>query len=167
MSKTCINCKKIFMKPEKYFGKDKKRKDGLNVYCKECTRNMQQYYTARTYKQKDIKKCEHCDKEFATAYKHKKFCCKKCRLKKRLENNYDKIMTRRNFLKRFNRKKEIVINSKKHWASEEIGILLEMRDKGYSYKEIGAKLGRSSCGCEWKYNDTFKKIQRGENCERY
>lgn len=58
MSKTCPNCKKIYMKEKNHFNIDKTRKDGLSFYCKYCNRNIVAYYEEKR-KAPKIKKYVH------------------------------------------------------------------------------------------------------------
>ena len=41
MSKVCSKCKEEFLATEEYFSKDRKTKDGLQTYCKNCNKEYQ------------------------------------------------------------------------------------------------------------------------------
>jgi len=154
MSKTCPNCKKIYMKEKKHFNVDKTRKDGLSFYCKYCNRNIVAYYEEKRKAPKIKKICAYskCNNTFETRMERKRFCCNSCNSKDYQERKgLENTRFRQNFLKKLNRRKELKPNTRKPWSFDEIAILFDMRKEDKKFKEIGKILGRSSEACLNKY----------------
>lgn len=154
MAKTCKKCGNTHIKVEKYFYKDKTRKDGFQPYCIKCAKEMTAYYEEKGKPPKDKRVCDwkDCNNTFETRDKKKRFCCNSCNRKdyqyrKGLEN----VRFRQNFLKKLNRKKEVKTNGRKKWTFGEIEILMDMRKENKSFKEIAKILLRSSDACMNKY----------------
>lgn len=162
MAKTCLNCGVTHMKPEKYFGVDKKRKDGLNIYCKECNREFYKFYSERFKKPKEERKCRYskCNIVFSTSKLNKEYCCPTHRKYASMERvGLEKTKEHSNFMRRFRRKKEKAENSRKHWTFEDIEILMDSKKEGISYKEIALRLNRKVEAVQNKFYSILK--QRG------
>ena len=59
MAKTCKRCGTTHIKAEKYFYKDRTRKDGLQPYCIECAKKVTAYYEEKGKPPKDKRTCEY------------------------------------------------------------------------------------------------------------
>lgn len=160
MAKTCKRCGITHIKAEKYFYKDRTRKDGLQPYCIECAKKETVYYEEKGKPPKTKKICEwkDCNNIFETRMEKKKFCCNNCNSKAyQFKKGLEVVRFRQNFLKKLNRKKEQRPNSRKLWSFEDIEILMDKRKEGIKFKDIGKILGRSSESCLNKYFITMKK----------
>ena len=160
MAKTCKRCGETHIKAEKYFYKDRTRKDGLQPCCIECAKKATAYYEEKGKPPKEKRTCEYskCNNTFKTRKPNKKFCCNSCNSKAYQERKgLEDVRFRQNFLKKLNRKKEERPNSHKLWSFEDIEILMDKRKEGIKFKDIGKILGRSSESCLNKYFVTTKK----------
>lgn len=153
--KQCPRCKKTYMKAEKHFHKSKRNKDGLSSVCKQCKKDEHIYY--HTFKKiEESKTCLYCKKDFVTTRSFQKYCNPKCGEKDRIENKYGKEMfyARKLFKKRFDNKKqrENAKNVRKTWTNKEVEMLKKLHFDGFSFREIGEKIGRTQVGCykKWK-----------------
>lgn len=154
MAKTCLNCGVTHMKPEKYFGVDKKRKDGLNVYCKECNKEFYKFYWDKHRKPQNEVKCGYskCNVVFLTSKPNKEYCCETHRKYASNERiGLEKVKEHSNFMRRLRRNKETASNSRKHWTFEDIEILMDSKRDGISYKEISILLNRKVEAVQNKY----------------
>lgn len=83
--KLCTKCKKL--KPKKAFGKDKKQKDGLHIYCKECVNKNH-----RKWRKDNPRKVKEQDRRQRLARSEQRKQCsvrwRKNNLKKVLRYNY-------------------------------------------------------------------------------
>lgn len=158
MAKTCPECGITHIVEHKYFHKDKSRKDGLKPYCKVCANKHYSYYASLKTNPIETKFCEHCNKEFKTNIKKKRFCCGSCNSKAYQQRiGIEKARFRQNFLKRLSRKKEVKPNRYKLWSFEDIEILMDSRREGIMFKDIGLKIGRSVESCIKKHTDILKE----------
>jgi len=92
MSKLCKKCNTL--KPVEYFSKNKRSKDGLDLYCKECNNirssinSKKEQHIADWLTYKKLKKCSHCGKYLSFNLFHKKINgtngvgteCKNCKI---------------------------------------------------------------------------------------
>lgn len=116
MAKTCANCGQTHIKADKYFYKDKSRKDGLAVYCIACVKEFTAFYEERGKPPKTLKTCEYskCNNTFETRMERKKFCCGSCNSKAYQERKgLEDVRFRQNFLKKLRRKKREYTKEKK------------------------------------------------------
>lgn len=158
MAKTCVECGTTHIVEQKYFHKDKSRKDGLKPYCKVCANKHYSYYASLKTNPIETKFCEHCNKEFKTNIKKKRFCCGSCNSKAYQQRiGIEKARFRQNFLKKLNRKKEPKANTNKIWTFKDIEILMDSRKENIKFKEIGKILGRSSEACVHKHRSVLRK----------
>lgn len=163
MAKTCTNCKETHMKVEKYFYKDKSRKDGFQPYCMKCSREITAYYEEKGKPAKEKRTCQFskCNNTFETRVEKKQYCCISCRTKAYQERTgVEKVRFRQNFLKKLKRSKEINPNKNKPWTFDEDTILLDMRVEKKKYREIGEVLKRSSDACSLRHLLLKKKAKR-------
>lgn len=161
MSKACIVCKKLYMVEDKFFHKDKNRKDGLKSICKECVKAERRYFyeldilKKPTYKKTCMNK--NCNNVFTTTNKVKIYCCLQCARSKRKDREYkDKA----NFIKRFSMSREIALNNNKKWSKKDINYLMRKRKLNVPYKKIALKLNRKVKSCIEKYTRMVIEIEK-------
>lgn len=155
MAKTCPRCKTMYINEKKHFHKNKLNKDGLSSICKKCKREETLFY--RKAKEVVIEKvCEfkECNNIIKTTNNLRKYCCNYCRDRaNKFKNGKDAFRNKVNFINRFKSHKEKATakNYCKRWSDEEIKTLLNLRENGFSYREIGLQLGRQTASCSKKY----------------
>lgn len=158
--KTCTLCNKNFnvIKIEdfsKYFFRDKKGKYKHNARCKDCCR-LEKQKLFKKYPEKMNPKwvskahnkfCIVCGSEFL-AREDKQICCSdECRtiknkVRRKMESHRYALNQK---IKREKEIKEAKIRHKHYSDNEKIKII-EMLNKGYTYKHIAKKIGRTSIG---------------------
>lgn len=148
--KLCQMCKET--KELSLFSKNKSRKDGVQCYCKSCNAEVDKYYKEHKKKEKRKATCknENCNNIFETRIDAKLFCCTSCSVSyyNNINNSNREYRFKYEFTRKFNLKKEPKPNNWKRWTEKEDKQLIKLRDKGFIYKDIGLKLGRSSESCK-------------------
>ena len=157
MSKKCTNCNETYLKPEKHFNKDKSRKDGLSFYCRNCNREITQWYEDKKKKPLITVTCGYskCNNTFQTRHYHKKYCCSSHASLHYQEDKIGKdvIRFRAAFRRKLKRRIEDKPNTNKTWTEKEKNILIKLKEKGIAYKEIAERLGRGRDACSKKFHE--------------
>lgn len=146
--KLCPNCNEI-----KEFAINRKRKDGLQCYCKDCSNEMNKFYLDK--KKPTLKKVCQCGTNFETKSTIKTFCTKSCKIKyfNKLNNSNANYRFKYDFKKKLEAKKEPKPNNFKKWTKYEELTLLEHRASKMKWKQIALELGRSSQSCKTRIRD--------------
>lgn len=76
--------------------------------------------------------CMQCGTKFFRKNSKNQFCSEECK-----KEHY------KEYHKRRREKENMRVDSKRRWTEEELQIALSMREKGYTYREIAEKIGRS------------------------
>ena len=163
--KHCTSCNQDL--PLSEFNKNNKTKDKLQFYCRKCTNEMSLYYKNLKKPPKETRKCknEECNNTFETRNKDKKFCCTKCanKVNNQLRAKDRDYRFKYEFNAKLKRKLQPKPNNNKRWTRKEDLILVEKKDEGLKFSEIGKILGRGSeaCICRYKRFRVEFKIKRG------
>lgn len=159
--KYCAMCKETLSFDK--FSINKKRKDGLQCYCKKCNSEINIFYKDRKKLPKDKRTCklDGCEITFETRNKDKNFCCKNHSQKyhNKIKNNDKEYRFKYEFKAKFQRKKEPKLNNYKKWTEQEDILLIQKKDEGLIYKEIAILLGRSSDSCQSRYKLLSRRIK--------
>lgn len=163
-TKTCPRCNYTYtwINESKYFNKNKANKDGLASICKKCRSEEHAYY--KSLKPNNLKdlKCKYvdCQNVFTPTHVLQEYCSKRCRDKaNKFKDGKENFRHKLNFALRFKTKKEkeTAVNNHKKWKNKDIEILLSLRFEGYSFQEIGKRLGRVTNACWKKYYSLTKE----------
>lgn len=158
--KHCKGCNASYLNTEKNFSKDSTRADGLSFYCRKCNRESSRYYEEIKKAPKEVKVCafSKCDNTFETRIPNKKYCCSSCNTKAYQEKvGKDKINFIQSFNKKLKRSKTKAKNSALRWNVKDVKTLFQMREEGFKYKDMAAKLNRSLDSCMIKYQSAKAK----------
>jgi len=84
--------------------------------------------------------CEICGKEFIPIQAKQMFCSEEC-----------KKIHYRDYHEERRKKEGMKTNTKRRWTKGEIQKLIQLKNKGYTYKEIAQRLDRTKTAVEEKY----------------
>lgn len=148
--KTCSMCKETLSFDK--FSINRKRKDGLQCYCKSCSAENDKFYQHK--KRPLIEKICQCGTKFKTRSTIKTFCHNDCKVKyfNKLNNStIDRF--KYDFKIKLEAKKEPKPNNFKKWTKYEELTMLEHRASKMKWKQIALELGRSSQSCKTRFRD--------------
>ena len=98
----------------------------------EFVKNWQEFVEKRV--------CDICGKQFLPLQDKQQFCSEECK-----QRHYKQYHTER-------RKKEgMKVGTRRRWTKKEEKMLLQLKAKGYTYKEIAQRLNRTKTAVEEKY----------------
>lgn len=155
--KTCPMCKETLSFDK--FSINRKRKDGLQCYCKTCSAENDKFYQDK--KKPTLKKVCQCGTNFETKSTIKTFCTNDCKVKyfNKLNNStIDRF--KYDFKIKLEAKKEPKPNNFKKWTKYEELTILEHRKNKTKWKDIALELGRSSQSCKTRMRDLKKKDKK-------
>ena len=166
-SKQCPRCKQTYMNGAKHFHKNKLNKDGLSSVCKECKKEENEHYRSFLKPKLEPIECSFydCNNIFTPTRSFQIYCCTYCRDKaNKFKDGKEAFRTKANFKLRFKAKKakEKANNYHKKWREDDINILKNMKFNGFSYDEIGDKLGRTPLTCSRKWY-LLQKVTQTKN----
>lgn len=124
---------------------------------------MSLYYKDLNKPPKETRKCknEECNNTFDTRNKDKKFCCTKCanKINNKLRAKDRDYRFKYEFNAKLKRRLEPKPNNNKKWTRKEDLILVEKKDLGLKFGEIGKILGRGSESCRCRYKRFKIKVK--------
>ena len=152
--KICPMCKELLSFDN--FSINRKRKDGLQCYCKTCSAKGHKFYQDK--KKPTLKKVCKCGVAFETKSTIKTFCTNSCKVKYFNKINNSTIdRFKYDFKIKLEAKKEPKPNNFKKWTKYEELTMLEHRASKMKWKQIALELGRSSQSCKTRMRDLKKK----------
>ena len=153
--KTCPMCKETLSFDK--FSINRKRKDGLQCYCKSCSAKENKFYQDK--KKPTLKKVCQCGTTFETKSTIKTFCTKDCKVKyfNKLNNSNANYRFKYEFKRKFEARNEPKLNNFKKWTGYEDLLIVEHRKNKIKWKDIALELGRSSQSCKTRMRDLKKK----------
>lgn len=156
--KFCPICKEI-----KEFSINRKRKDVLQCYCKDCSNEMNKFYHDK--KKPTLKKVCQCGTTFETKSTIKAFCTKECKVKyfNKLNNSNANYKFKYEFKRKFEARNEPKPNNFKKWTGYEDLLIFEFRKNKIKWKEIALQFGRSTDSCKTRFRDLKKKDEKINN----
>lgn len=152
--KYCPMCKETLSVDK--FSLNRKRKDGLQCYCKRCSANSDKF--SRDKQKTTFKKVCICGIAFETKSTIKKFCCNECKTKRhnKINNSNKEYRYKYEFKRKFEAKQEEKPNNFKKWTKYDDLILIELRKNKTKWKDIGLHFGRSTESCKTRIKNLKK-----------
>lgn len=153
--KICPMCKELLSFDK--FSINRKRKDGLQCYCKTCSAENDKFYQDK--KKPTLKKVCQCGTSFETKSTIKTFCHNDCKVKyfNKLNNGSGNYKFKYEFKRKFEARNEAKPNNFKKWTGYEDLLILENRKNKIKWKDIALQLGRSTYSCKTRMRDLKKK----------